>query len=171
MLFSCSNSKQEIERITFTEDFPDESTKNATLYYSDSAKIKSVLKAPVIDRYASASEPYNEFPGGIDVTFFNDSGQVENTITADYAKHIPNQHWMEAQSNVVVTNKDGDQLNTEQLIWDEANHVIFSEEFVKITTKEEIIYGDGFESNENFSKYNIKHIKGIISVDEDESVQ
>ena len=81
------------------------------------------------------------------------------------------QKWMEAQTNVIVTNKDGDQLNTEQLIWDQAKQTIFSEEFVKITTKEEIIYGDGFESNENFTQYRIKHIKGIISVEEDESVQ
>lgn len=171
MLFSCSNSKQDIERITFTEDFPDETTKDATIYYSDSAKIKAILKAPVIDRYAATADPYNEFPEGIDVVFYNDSGTVENTITSNYAKHMVEQKWMEAQTNVIVTNKDGDQLNTEQLIWDQANQTIFSEEFVKITTKEEIIYGDGFESNENFTQYRIKHIKGIISVEEDESVQ
>ena len=33
---------------------------------------------------------------------------------------------------------------------------IFTEEYVKITTPDEIIYGDGLESNETFSKYQIK---------------
>ena len=45
---------------------------------------------------------------------------------------------------------------------------IFTEEYVKITTPDEIIYGDGLESNETFSKYQIKNIRGSISVNSDD---
>ena len=39
---------------------------------------------------------------------------------------------------------------------------------MKITTPDEIIYGDGLESNETFSKYQIKNIRGSISVNSDD---
>ena len=36
--------------------------------------------------------------------------------------------------------------------------------FVKITTADEIIFGDGFESNQDFTKYKIFKIRGTISL-------
>ena len=41
--------------------------------------------------------------------------------------------------------------------------------FVKITTEDEIIMGEGFESNQSFTKFKIKKIKGTISLDEEEA--
>ena len=39
------------------------------------------------------------------------------TIAADYAFQDKNQNIVEARSNVVLTNSDHEQLNTEQLFW------------------------------------------------------
>ena len=39
---------------------------------------------------------------------------------------------------------------------------LLSDEFVKITTKDQIIYGDGFEANEDFTKYKIFKTRGTI---------
>ena len=66
--------------------------------------------------------------------------------------------------NVIVTNEKGDKLNTEHLIWDEKKQKLLSNEDVKITTKDEIIFGKGFEANEDFTKYKIFNIKGTISI-------
>ena len=71
---------------------------------------------------------------------------------------------MIARKNVVVVNEKGEQLNTENLVWDEKSEKLLSNEFVKITSKDEIIYGTGFEANQNFSKYKIFNIKGTISL-------
>ena len=46
---------------------------------------------------------------------------------------------MEARKNVVVVNEKGETLNTEHLIWDERSEKLKSDEFVKITRKDEII--------------------------------
>ena len=167
MLFSCSNSKKDIERITYTEDFPDETTRDAVIRFSDSAQVLVVLKAPVIDRYGDEIEPYTEMTEGMDVVFYTDSGTVDSEISADYAKHLPEQRIIEAENNIIVKNSVGDVLSTEQLTWDIGSQRIFSNAFVKITTADEIIYGDGLESNQEFTKYRIRHIKGIISVDEE----
>jgi len=39
---------------------------------------------------------------------------------------------------------------------------------VKITTADEVIYGDGLESNQDFTKYKIKNIKGTIHLKEED---
>jgi LPS export ABC transporter protein LptC len=71
---------------------------------------------------------------------------------------------MEARNNVVVTNSKGETLNTEQLMWDERSEKLYSDVFVKITTPDQIIFGEGFESNQNFTQYRINKIKGTIKV-------
>jgi hypothetical protein len=71
---------------------------------------------------------------------------------------------MEARKNVVVVNEKGERLNTEHLIWDEKKEKLLSDDFVKITTKDEIFYGNGFEANQDFTKYRIYKLKGTISL-------
>ena len=165
---SCSNEKSDIERITITDDFPNEVSENVTLYYSDSAKLKVRLIAPVFESYYRGEDSYSEFNQGIDVTFYSDSGTVESTITANYAKYYSERGIMEAEEDVEVVNIDGDILNTEQLTWNRNEEQITSDAFVKITTQDEIIYGKGLVANESFSAYTIQDIKGIISIDEKE---
>jgi hypothetical protein len=55
----------------------------------------------------------------------------------------------------------------EHLIWDRAENKIYSNEFVKITTDDEIIMGEGFESNEQFTKYRILKPKGTITKEDE----
>lgn len=163
---SCSNEKAEIERVTINENFPNEVSENVTLYYSDSAKIKVRLKAPYFESYYRGEDTYSEFKQGIDVEFYSDSGTVESTIISNYAKYYSERGIMIAEDDVEVVNIDGDILNTEHLVWNRNDEQITSDAFVKITTTDEIIYGNGLVANENFSSYSIKDIKGIISIEE-----
>ena len=71
---------------------------------------------------------------------------------------------MEAHENVVVVNDKGEQLNTEYLRWEEKKGKLFSDQFVKISTADQIIYGEGFEAEQDFSSYRIFKTKGIINV-------
>jgi len=170
MLSFCGNTNKEIEQISYDEvSFSDETTENATIYYSDSAKVKVKLSAPVIDRYHT-DEKRSIFEEGVHVEFYNGDGAVESTITSDWAINYEDKKLMEARIDVVVTNIKGEKLNTEHLVWDRDEKSIYSDDFVKITTEDEIIYGDGLLANEDFTEYSIQHIKGIIAVEEDEEV-
>ncbi len=40
---------------------------------------------------------------------------------------------------------------------------------MKITTEDEVIFGHGLESNQDFTKYRIKKIKGTINLKDAES--
>lgn len=60
------------------------------------------------------------------------------------------------KNNVEAISVKGDKLNTEELTWNQKTQKISSDKFVKITTRDEIIFGDGFESNQDLTNYKIK---------------
>jgi LPS export ABC transporter protein LptC len=163
-LVGCENSKDDIKNITTRDTLPSESAKEVTFFFSDSAKIKMKMVSPKVENYPG-SNAYIEFPKGIHIWFYDDSMQVETEITANYAIRHEKEFLMEAKNDVVVTNKEGERLNTEHLIWDEKKEMIYTKEFVRITTASEVVYGTGLESDQNFTKYKINNIKGTFNVE------
>jgi LPS export ABC transporter protein LptC len=87
-------------------------------------------------------------------------------MNANYGISYTKTEIMEAKGNVVLESVKGDKLETEHLIWDQKADRIYSNVFSRITSPERVIYGDGFESNQDFSKYRILKVKGIISLTE-----
>jgi LPS export ABC transporter protein LptC len=61
-------------------------------------------------------------------------------------------------------NSERDRLNTERLVWDQKTAEITSNAFVKVTRKDEVITGTGLRANQDFSKYRITKISGIVKV-------
>lgn len=163
--FSCNAEIEKAKNLTDNKNYPIEKSKNVDIIYSETAKIQVRIKAKEMKRFIKP-ENYIEFPEGIKLEFYNDSGNLEATLNANYAKYIQDKNIMKAENNVVLSNLKGEKLESEELIWDQNKHKIFSNSFVKITTQEEIIMGNGFESNEDFSKYKIKKIKGVININE-----
>jgi LPS export ABC transporter protein LptC len=163
IISGCENDIEKIKLVAKKSKTPTETGKHVEIYYSDSARIRLQIKAERMDHYPTEN-PYLEMTDGVEVLFYDDSMQIKSKLTANYAIHMEKERKMEARKNVVVINEKGEQLNTEHLIWDEQTARIFSDEFVKITTSDEIIYGQGFESNQNFTKYRINKIKGNIKI-------
>lgn len=164
ILCSCENDIERVKIISSKSELPVESTVNAILIYSDSGQVQVRLTAPQLDRYIG-EKPYIEFPLGVEIEFYDGDMEITSRLTANYAISYEEEGKMEAKGNVVLINELGEQLNTEHLIWDEKTGNIYSDEFVKITTEDEIIIGEGFESNQNFTKFKIKKIKGTINIE------
>ena len=112
--------------------------------------------------------PYTEFTKGVDVKFYNKKGEVYSRIQSKYAIDYGEENRMEAKNDVVVVNEDQEQLNTEHLIWLREEKKLISNVFVKITTPNEIILGDGLDAAEDFSSYKIRNITGVIKVKDQE---
>lgn len=167
MLFACENDINEVKELTSKEHLPLESARNVEVIYSDSGQAKMQLNAPQLDRY-SGDKPYAEFPEGVKVVFFDSLMQVQSQLTSNYAIHREAEDMMEAKKDVVVINEKGEKLNTEHLIWNKAKEMIYTEEFVKITTADEVIMGEGMEADQHFTKYKIKKIKGTISINNED---
>ena len=169
VLGACENDMQEINTVVNTNEasLPIESSKDIEILYSDSAQVKMKLKAGVIDRYIGENS-YFEMTSGVEVFFYKPYPQVESELKADYAIGFNAKNGgidsMEAKRNVFVRNEKGDILNTEHLIWNASKKKIYTPEFVKITTQDEIIWGNGLEAEEDFSRYEIKQVKGQINI-------
>ena len=170
-LLSCENKIEEVNSVSSQkEKVMVETSKDIVVTYSDSAEIKAILKSPLFKNYKT-EDPYYEMPIGLEVNFYSDGDkESKSKLTANYGIRKQKQKIMEVRNNVVVINNKGEVLNTEKLIWDENTQKIYSNEFVKIKQKDKIIYGDGFESDQSFSKYKIFKIKGTIYLKEGELV-
>lgn len=169
---SCENDIATVNSITAANEtqLPLESGKNVEVLYSDSAIVRAKLSAPQLDRYMGKKN-YMEMPKGMLVIFYDEQRKEQNRLKADYGIGYDNGNGMdrmEAKRHVVVINEKGDKLETEHLVWNAATKQIYTEQFVKITTKEEIIWGTGLKANQDFSEYEITHPQGEIAVDDKE---
>ena len=162
---SCENDLAVVESLKADEKFPSEVLFDAVVLYTDSAKVKARLTAPKMEHYMD-KEPYVELTEGINLVFYDQNGEITSHLTANYAINYERQGLMEAKGDVVLINELGERLNTEHLIWNQNEKKIYSEVFVKITTADEIIWGKGFESNQSFTNFKIKDIRGTILVED-----
>ena len=163
MFAACKNDIATINKITFRTTDPIETGKDEEIIYSDSAHMIIKIITPLLKRF-NKDTSYMVFPEGVHVLFYDDSGKVKTEMTSKYAIRYESIGRMEAKNNVVLKNYKGETLYTEHLIWDQEKQKIFSNERVRIQTKEQLIIGDGLESNEDFSNYRIKHPTGNLSV-------
>jgi LPS export ABC transporter protein LptC len=170
VLSGCVNDMEEVNAIVETEVLPISVADDIQIIYSDSAILKVILEAKHLERFLG-EDPYLEMTNGVYVRFFNNLGEVESELRSNYAISYENSDIMEAKENVIVVNAKGETLNTEHLIWEKKTEKIRTEEFVKITTEDEVIFGHGLESNQDFTKYRIKKIKGTINLKDAESTE
>ena len=165
MLFSCQPDMDTIETITAKDEAPIEALYDVKIIQSSHAKKQAVIEAPLMERYEN-DEPYLEMPHGVDVVFYNEYEEPTSSMKANYAINHDYKNIIEARDDVVVINEVGEKLNTEHLIWDQDKESIYSEKFVKITTDTEILYGEGFESDERFERWQIKKPRGTFTIEE-----
>ncbi len=159
--YSCENDMKEVNQLTSPYEASSESGKDIEVLYSNLGHIKAKLTAPTMLRFR-VKEPYTELPDGLKVLFYNEEAKVESQLTAGYGISYEKSDEMKVRNNVEAISVKGDKLNTEELIWNQKSQRISSDKFVKITTRDEIIFGDGFESNQDLSNYKIRKIRGTI---------
>lgn len=166
-LFSCSNDIKQVQEITREDNLPMDVQEDLALQYSDSSFVRLQLEAPLAESYTQLAEPERKFPKGIEVFFFDSYGVQETRLRANQATNYINKRMWHATGDVVVVNRKGEQLNTEELYWDEKKEKIYSDVFVKITTGKEIIMGEGFEADQNFDNYVISKVTGQIAIEDE----
>jgi LPS export ABC transporter protein LptC len=165
LLSSCVNDIEEVKRMGSDVRVPVSSTRNVEMIYSDSSRLRAKVNAPQRDTYIG-DNGFVEFTKGLKIEFYDTKSVLESKMSANYGISYTKTEIMEAKGNVVLKSEKGDKLETEHLIWDQKADRIYSNVFSRITSPERVIYGDGFESNQDFSKYRILKVKGIISLNE-----
>lgn len=165
LLSGCNSDLETIDTITRQDEGPLESAFDIEVIYSDQAFVRMILQAPRMDRFDNEKR-YLEMPEGLYVMFYDTLMQQTSSMSARYAISFDDSQIIEARDDVIVINEMGERLNTEQLIWDQKNEIIYSEKFVKITTEDEVTYGEGFRADERFDSWEITNPRGTFRVQE-----
>ncbi len=169
-------SSNELEKlIKQAENMSVEEAENVVIRYTDSAVLKATITAPLLIRYPQKKEPYTEMPKGLHAIFYDALGNEDSRLSAAYAINYESKKLIKLTDSVRVFNRKGEELKSEELFWDQANKKIYTNTFVRIIRNGETLRGDGFESNESFTKYRILRPTGPVTVqdnfDSDEEVQ
>jgi LPS export ABC transporter protein LptC len=168
-LGSCENDPAEIDAMTKPTREVEEA-RDIKANFSQSGKMKAILEAPLMYRVKSDTI-YTEFPKSIFVTFYNDSGTVDNIVKAKYARYFDLLRKVYMRDSVVVYNIKGDTLYAQDLWWDQNSEVFYSDNPVKVHRGMDRIDGDGIWAKSNLSKITIKNARGPVAIPEDISPQ
>ena len=161
VLISCTNDPKLVQEFVSDKQQPIEQIKGAELLHTENGKVKVRIVASHIERFQDI-QPALIFSDHLEVYFYNDSSQLQSTLSADYASIDEEKKIMLAQNNVILISSDDKKLETDKLIWDEKKNKIYTDKKVKITTGKEVVYGEGFTSTPDFKQYSITKIHGTF---------
>jgi len=165
---SCKNDPKEIDALVSKQAIQEDRAEDVTIIYSEQGRSRIRMFATEFIRNEIAKPPFVDMRKGLKVEFFDDSMNVESTLTAMYARWYEGKGNVLIRDSVVVINKKGETLRTEELIWNQDVRKFYTEKFVRINTPDQVMYGDGLEANEDFSWYRIKNPKGTVRVNKEE---
>jgi len=164
----CKNDPETIRALTGKNNRQEDRAKGVTFLYSQDGDMKMRIFAKEFVRNSAAKRPYVDMNKGLKMEFFDDSGRISDVLTADSSRYYEAQRDFIVWDSVQIISKKGEQLNTEELIWNESAQKFFTEKDVRITTATEILYGTGMEANRDFTWYRILNPKGSVQVDKGE---
>ena len=134
------------------------------MLYTEKDKIKLNMKAKKVNELQNGDR---EFPEGIYLEFFDETGKLTSTLRANEAYNFKQENKWRGRGNVEVNNIEKNQhLTTEELFWKQDTKRIFTDKFVTIKTQSEIVYGTGLDAAQDLSEYTIKEITGDLEVKE-----
>ena len=163
-LISCDEkAKDLLEEEVY--DGPKIEMRNVETLFSDSAVIRLKLIAPLQQVYENGDE---YFPQGMNLEIYDQDGALNATYRSNKARKNAEGNYYLGEGNVIVKNlQNGDELNTEELYWYQAEALFKTEKFVTIKSEGELHTGEGLEATQDFSYYTIKKPTGTISIEDE----
>lgn len=160
LFISCENKFEPPKTDYKSGEIPDQESWNSTVIFSDSGKIKAILKAGHISQFNNQGLTLIDSGGTVD--FYKD-GEVVSTLTGKKGKVIEPDKDIEMTDSVTVISKEGNIVKTPKMYWHNRTQRVTSDAYVKIKTAKEEIEGIGFESDQNLKNYTIFKPIGIFS--------
>ena len=166
----CKNDIKEVQKFVTDDTVAVQTAEGVTMLYSERGEVVFKLISPkIVQRDNKKKETV--FPDGLRVIFYDSTGgAIRSELTANYAVKNDRERKIIVTGDVVINNYVKDErLNTEELIWDQKIKKIFTDKFVTITTKDQVIYGEeGLVANESFDDWVINKPKGTLKFKEEE---
>ncbi len=166
LLSSCKNDLDKVAAVELPEAVPDRLTTDAEYIYSDSGIVRNRLRAGSIAEWGG-EQKRTEINDGLELVFYDAHGQPGSRLTARRGLISPDGKRMEVYEKVVFTNTKGERLETEELTWEQDSARVSTDQAVRVQRGQDVIHGTGLDAAEDFSRYVIRQVTGIIHIAED----
>ena len=165
---SCNNDPRDINALTGPHALQEDRAYNVTILYSENGNTKARIFAKEFIRNDFAKPPFTDMRNGLKIEFFDDSLNIESTLTAKYARFYEKAGNVLIRDSIIVHTKKNETIKTEELVWNQNIKKIYTEKPVEIVTPTQTMYGDALDAEEDFSRYQIKNLRGTLKVDKSE---
>lgn len=162
---ACSN---DIEKIRFFDqkNLPTQTVKEATIRRSTSGNVQMVMTTPLVQKFTT---PDNRtlYPEGLQVEFLNPDGSKRANLWASRAEELTDNNLIQAHDSVVIVDyENGDTVYLKSLTWNRSEGRMFSNDLIRSVNGNRLTYGDGFESDDQFTNPQIFHQRGTLEWNE-----
>lgn len=165
MFFSCNNNYKQVQNLGISENEPIGVAENINFKHTDSGRVMANLLSPKRLDFSNRDFPYEEFPDGILLYVYDDESN-KSIIISDYAISYKETSLIDLQGNVKIITNTNDTLFTEQLYFDENKKWVFTNQPVRFRQGLDVINGNGFDSNKDFTNAEVLEVTGMITLDE-----
>ena len=169
-LAGCRNDIEQVRAITDKNTHPTQTSHNAVYTFSEKGKKQTRLEATLLEQFdLEGEEDYLLASNGFNMTFYDSFAEEEARITARNGKYEEKKKLLTAWDSVILTNKAGEKLETEELIYMQDSARIVTDKQVTITLSGgTVLRARGLESNDSFTQYRIIQPTGDIMVEENQ---
>lgn len=162
VLFYCCEQEQKKQILIY--EGPLEEMEDINMLYTEKNHLKVKMVAKKVFTFQNGDR---EFPEGLYLEFYDEFGKISSTLQANNAFNFKGENKWRGRGNVIVKNiEKAQQLNTEELFWKTDTKKIFTEKFVTIRDKSDVIYGTGLDANQDLSNYVLGQPEGDFEVEE-----
>lgn len=163
LLLLCSCQTPEVAK-PVVYNGPSSEAEGVESYYTENDKVQVKLVAAKILEFQNGDR---EFPEGIYIERYDESGKLISTLRANSAFYFKEEDKWRGRGKVEVKNIEKDeQLTTEELFWKPNTRKIFTDKFVTIKRQSNVMFGTGLDADQDLTSSTLNHVEGEFDVDE-----
>lgn len=163
-LAACETDPRDLAKLQQSLQPDIEIAEGVEILYSDSAQLKVIVRAPIMENILDSKDPRQRFPNGLQVIFLDELGDTSSVLTAKAGVYRETKQEVLVRDSVVWQSREAQKLETDELSWSESSKRIFTDRFVVITQPDYIIYGYGLDADESFSNATIRQVTGKVPI-------
>jgi len=160
-LWSCEDKKK--SGVNERYNGPTMVTENLSIMFSDSGRTTVKMTTARQLKLQNEDEVY---PKTVYVTFYDKNGVEYSSLRGDSGRYFKTEGLYKVMGNVFFFNRLQQQsLSTDLLNWSPVKKKIYTDQRFSIKTPMEETHGIGMESDQDFTHYTMRKVKGTFAVD------
>ncbi|OVE78874.1 LPS export ABC transporter periplasmic protein LptC [bacterium I07] len=157
---NCETEEQATVSPSKPDKTPIQEGWNSEIILTKAGKIQAVIRYGYMAKFDESDRVY--FDQGVQVDFYDSQGNPTSHLTSDRGEYDEKTEDVMGIGKVEVVSDSGVTLNTESLRLENERNLILSDTTVMVTTSnQDTLYGVGFESNTDLSRWRILKPWGI----------